>query len=89
MDDKTKKTIYACIAYLKNHGYEVHEREGNKVDKWVAYRRDGMDCILHGRVIYDYVSSYCVKRKNAYKDFVGLDDVIEFFDSKEECYKVR
>ena len=86
MDEKTKKTIHACIVYLQNHGYEVREREGNKMDKWVAYRKNGMDCILHGKVIYDYVSCFCIKRKNGYTDMVGLDEIIEFYDDKKECY---
>ena len=89
MDDKTKKTIHACIVYLKNHGYEVHEREGNKMGKWVAYKKNGMNCVLHGKIIYDYVSCYCVKRKNACKDIVGLDEIIDFFDNKEECYNIQ
>ena len=89
MDDKTKKTIHACIVYLKNHGYEVHERDGNKVGKWVAYRKEGTEPILHGKIIHDYVSCYRVKRKNSYEDIVSLDEVIDFFDNKEECYSVR
>lgn len=89
MDDKVKKTIHACIVYLKNHGYEVYERDNNKVGKWVAYRKEGIDYILHGRIIYDYTSCYCVKRKNAVKDIIGLDKVIEFFDNKADCYSMR
>jgi hypothetical protein len=89
VDDKTKKTIYACIVYLKNHGYEVREREGNKVGKWVTYKKDGMNCVLHGKIIYDYVSCYCVKRKNACTDIIGLDNIIDFFNSKEECYSIQ
>lgn len=89
MDDKTKKTIHACIVYLKNHGYDVHEREENKIDKWVAYKKNGMNCVLHGKIIYDYASCYCVKRKNGCKDIVGLDRIIDFFDSKEECYNIQ
>ena len=89
MDDKTRKYIHACIVYLKNHGYEVHERSGNKVGKWVAYKREGIEPILHGKIIHDYVSCYRVKRKNGYEDIVGLDKIIDFFDSKNECYRRR
>lgn len=87
MDDKTRKTIYNCIVYLRNHGYEVYERN-NKVDKWVAYKKHGTEPIMHGKVIHDYVSCYRVKRKNRYEDIVGLDEVIDFFDDKKACYSV-
>lgn len=87
--NEDKKVIYACINYLKNYGYEVKERDGHKVGKWVAFKQEGMDCILHGKVIYDYVGSYCVRCKNGYKRFVGLCNVIEFFDTKQECYSIK
>lgn len=89
MDELTNKNIHACIVYLKNHGYEVHERAGNKCGKWVAYRKEGIEPILHGKITHDYVSCYNVRRKNAVNDFVGLDQVIEFFDNKTDCYNLR
>ena len=89
MDDITQKRIYYCINYLKNHGYDVKERDGNKMGKWVAFRQEGMDCILHGRVINDYVGTYRVRCKNGCKRLVGLDEVIGFYDIKQECYSVK
>jgi len=87
MDERTKETIYQCIVFLKNHGYEVKERNGHKVGKWVAFRQDGIDCILHGKVICDYVGSYCVRCKNACRRYVSLNQIVAFYDSKQECYK--
>ena len=90
MDNKTKEFIDACIVYLKYHGYEVHDkRDNDKVGKWVAYKRDGMTPILHGKVINVDNGVYHIKKKNRCKDFVRIDNVIDFFDNKEECYSVR
>lgn len=89
MGDIIQERIYYCINYLKNHGYDVKERDGNKMGKWVAFRQEGMDCILHGRVINDYVGTYRVRCKNACKRTVGLDEVIGFYDTKQECYSVK
>lgn len=89
MTDNEKSKIYSCIQFLKSHGYEVIERNDHKIGKWVAYKRKGMKPVLHGKVIYDYGGTYCVKKKNASKDFIGLDDVIDFYDDKIECYSVR
>ena len=57
--------------------------------KWVAFRQEGMDCILHGRGINDYVGIYRVRCKNGRKRTVGLDEVIDFYDIKQECYSVK
>lgn len=89
MDKKTRKTIHACIVYLKHHGYEVREKEGNKVGKWAAYRKVGMEPILHGKIIYDYTSCYLIRRKNGCNDIVGFDEIIDFFDDKSDCYNIR
>lgn len=88
MPNATQEQIYYCINYLKNHGYDVKERNGNKVGKWVAFKQDGMYCILHGKVIQDYVGTYCVRCKNAHKRIVGLDNIVGFYDTKQECYAI-
>ena len=95
MDERTQETIRQCTLFLNNHGYEVKKRDGfevendndNKVGKWVAFRQNGMDCVLHGKIIYDYVRSYCVRCKNGCKRFVNRYNIIEFCDTKQECYK--
>lgn len=93
MDERTRETIRQCIVFLNNHGYEIKECGGhkvendNKVGKWVAFKQDGIDCILHGKVICDYVGSYCVRCKNACRRYVGINQIVAFYDSKQECYK--
>lgn len=88
MDRLKQIQIYQCINFLKNHGYDVIERKGNKVGKYVAFTQDGMTCVLHGKVITDYVGTYCVRCKNGYQRIVGLDSVIGFYDTKQECYAI-
>lgn len=88
IDDKTKEVIYECITFLKGYGFEVTERD-SKIGKWVAYKRDGMLPVLHGKIIRDYGGTYCIKKKNGNIDFVGINGVIEFFDNKKECYAMK
>lgn len=89
MDEYTRKKVHACIVFLKTQGYEVTKRDDSKLGKWVAFTKDGMTEIQHGRITHDYVSGFNVKRKNRRNDFVGLDHVIQFFDHKEDCYAMR
>ena len=70
------------VMQLKNVG-------DNKVGKWIAFTQQGMNCILHGKIINDYVDAYRVRCKNACKRTVGLDEVIGFYDTKQECYSVK
>ena len=90
--EKEIEIIMKFFADIKKHdvaSYDIPLIEFRKKNQWVAYRKEGMDCILHGKIIRECSYGYCVKRKNAYKDFIRFEDIIEFFDNKEECYKVR
>ena len=49
--------INACILYLRSKGYEVHKRNDSRIGQWVAYKREGMEPILHGKVIADIVNA--------------------------------
>lgn len=85
-----EKDIYDSIIFLKKNGCEVYmyKYKGGKKDKWVAFKQKGMTCVLHGRVVSDCISSLSVKCKNQYRT-VGLENVIGFYDTKEECYSVK
>ena len=68
-----------------------HNDKNTKINvgKWVAFRQEGMPMVLHGKVITNCGTCYMVKCKNGCKRFPGLEDVIGFYDSKEECYSVK
>lgn len=89
MDKKTREKICECIEYLKKYGYEVHKRDYDKLNKWIAFRQEGMPMVLYGKVITNCGTYYMVKCKNGCKRFPRLEDVIGFYDSKEDCYSVK
>lgn len=57
--------------------------------EWVAFRQEGMSMILHGKIINKHGACYVIKCKNGQIRFAELEDVIGFYDSKEECYSVK
>jgi hypothetical protein len=89
-DETTQRKIDECIQFLKEHGYTVQKVKDveSYIGKWVAYRREGMEPILHGKVV-GYNGCLHIKKKNNGKDFANLENVIQFFDSKEECYAFK
>ena len=91
IDNSIDKNIAACIAYLKRHGYEVIKKTAadDNIGKWVAYRREGMNCVLHGKIIGGNAFGYTVRKKNHSRDFIGFDGIIAFFDDKKECYNMK
>lgn len=56
--------------------------------KWIAFRQEGMEQILHGKII-DVTSNgeFTIKCKNGQRRGASLEDIYEMFDTKEECYK--
>lgn len=56
--------------------------------KWVTFRQEGMEQILHGKII-DVTSNgeFTMKCKNGQKRGASLEDIYEIFDTKKECYK--
>lgn len=89
MDNKIYEKIFECIECLKRYGYEVYKCGDSKINKWIAFRQEGMSMVLHGKVIGDCGTYYVVRCKNGGKRFAGLKDVIGFYDSKAECYSVK
>ena len=90
MTKEVQRRIDECIKYLTFHGYEVKKvREVETyVGKWIAYRREGMEPILHGKVIGDY-GCITVKKKKGNRDFCSRDDILKVFDNKQECYAFK
>lgn len=61
----------------------------SRVGKWVAFLQEGMNCVLHGKVMVDKGNILIVRNKSYRKRIVEARDVIGFYDSKEECYSVK
>ncbi len=84
--------INEAIAFLKSHGYIVKKDFSSLIGKWVAFHQNGMQPVLHGKVINEIGKKdvlFEVKCKNSCYRFVHMDDVIEFCDSKQDCYAIK
>ena len=85
-----EQRIKSSIAFLESNGYVVVKDYSMLIGKWAAFRQEGMNPILHGKVIEVKQSGCCViKCKNAYYRYVDVNNVIEFCDSKELCYMIK
>ena len=87
-------------AFLKENDFKYHPTgcygeeyklltEESRVGKWVAFTQDGMDCVLHGKVMEDRGNNFVVRNKSYRKRIVEINHVIDFYDSKEDCYSVK
>ena len=82
--------IINIINYLEQRGYKVIKDNSSVVGKWMAFRQEGMEPILHGRVRSVTDVGTCVIRcKNGERRFCNVKDVLKFFDNKRECYEYK
>ena len=84
--------INEAIVFLKSHGYIVKKDFSSLIGKWVAFHQNGMQPVLHGKVINEIGKKdtlFKVKCKNSCYRFVHMDDVIEFCDNKQDCYAIK
>lgn len=82
--------IINIINYLEQRGYKVIKDNSSVVGKWVAFRQEGMEPILHGRVRSVTIIGTCTIRcKNGERRFCNVEDILSFFDNKKECYEYR
>lgn len=59
--------------------------------KWVAFRQEGMEPVLHGKII-DVNSNgvFTIKCKNGQKRAASLEEnIYDIFDTKGKCYKYK
>lgn len=86
------KDIVAAITFLRQNGYAVEKAEMDiqNIGKWVAFRQDGMNQILHGKVIAISDVDVCtIKCKNGACRWACKENIIGFYDNKQECYAVK
>lgn len=80
--------IENAIWLLESHGYVVGRHYDYLVGKWAAFYQEGMEPVLHGRVLEVDTTGLCkVRCPNAARRWVYVGKVLEFFDTKRECYK--
>lgn len=72
-----------------NARYSDRTTNKENIGKWIAFRQEGMPMVLHGKIIHIYETCYAIKCKNGQKRFAESEDIIGFYDSKQECYSVR
>ena len=82
--------ISSSIAFLESNGYMVTKDYSKLIGKWAAFRQEGMQPILHGKVKDISFKGCCsIKCKNWYMIYVNVDEVIEFCNDKQLCYMIR
>lgn len=78
------------VNYLEQQGYKVIKDNSSVIGKWVAFRQEGIEPILHGRVrIVTTIGTCAIRCKNGERRFCDVKDILVFFDNKKECYKYR
>lgn len=59
------------------------------IGKWVAFHQDGMNEVLHGKII-DFISSFVViKCKNNYIRYIPEKNIVGIYTNKQQCYSVK
>lgn len=82
--------IINIINYLEQQGYKIIKDNSSVVGKWVAFRQEGMEPILHGRVrSVTTIGTCAIRCKNGERRFCNVEDILAFFDNKKECYEYR
>ena len=82
--------IASMIDYLEQRGYKVIKDESSLVDEWIAFKQEGMESILHGKIRSVTSCGTCIIRcKNGERRFCNVEDILAFFDNKKECYEYR
>lgn len=82
--------IINIINYLEQRGYKVIKDNSSVVGKWMTFRQEGMEPILHGRVRSVTDAATCVIRcKNGHRRFCDVKDVLKFFENKREYYEYK
>lgn len=90
MEITKDQRIESSIAFLESNGYIVGFDYSGLIGKWAAFRQKGMEPILHGMVEDVTIKGRCtIKCKNGCFRFTNIEDVIEFCDEKEFCYRIK
>lgn len=72
--------IINIINYLEQRGYKVLKDNSSVVGKWMAFRQEGMEPILYGRVRSVTDAGTCVIRcKNGGKKILQCERCFEIF----------
>ena len=99
-DADPEEVCMFIYSFLSENNYKYHPTgcygeeyklitEESRISKWVTFLQDGMDCVLHGKVMEDRGNNFVVRNKSYRKRIVDVCNVIDFYDSKEECYSVK
>lgn len=96
MEDLNKEEkIRDAISFLKSNGYKVtKDYDSMMIGKWVAFRKEGLSPILHGKIISLFYhgqneTGFLVRCKNGQHRHPRLHEIIGFFDDKKSCYAVK
>ena len=82
--------ITSIINYLEQRGYKVTKDESSLVGKWCAFKQEGMEPILHGKIRNVTSCGTCIIRcKNGQRRFCNVKNILAFFENKKECYEYK
>lgn len=85
-DERKPFAVYGELPKIE----KVLEREDylQYEDKWIAYHREGMSQILHGKCIRQNLNCLYIKKKKGRRmDYIDVSQIIKVFDNKKECYE--
>ena len=82
--------INAAINLLKQNGYIVKKDYSSYRGKWVAFYQEGMNPVLHGKIVdIKYNSCFVIKCKNGEYRYASKNDIVSIHNNKQECYMVK
>lgn len=59
-------------------------------DKWIAYRKEGMIPIFHGKCVGQHLNCVVIKKKKGRRmDYIDIGNVVKVFDNKKDCYDFK
>ena len=91
-DMNREESIDKAIKLLQRNGYIVRKDYSVMIGRWIAFRQDGMNQILHGKILEERGSDYTyfkVRCKNGEYRYPTIYEVIGFFNNKKSCYAVK
>ena len=90
---KNQESIKAAIELLEQNGYIVKKDYSMFVGKWVTFHQKGMIPMLHGKIIRIIHGSkddcFEIRCKNGYYRYKNYEEILQFYDKKQDCYKVK
>lgn len=101
-DIKNIKAIYNENKYSKEECFNkiinllgLDDKDNDSfIGKWIAFTQEGMEPILHGKIInISYNGTFTIRCKNGEHRYASYNShsghILAICDTKQECYKIK